>query len=194
MTREMLRVIGHQVGQSLQNARMYRLMEQRATTDGLTGLTNHRAFQERLAHLHALAERTGQKYALVLTDIDHFKSINDTYGHPVGDQVIKKVAALFAGRARKVDIVARYGGEEFVLVLPDTDGAGAEHFANKLREEVAEVAMTSEHGSFKITISMGIAEYPSDGHERLELVEKADQALYWCKEHGRNRVRRHAQT
>ncbi len=189
-TREMLRVIGHQVGVSLQNARMYQQMEERATTDGLTGLTNHRAFQERFAALHALAERTKQRYSVILTDIDHFKGINDTYGHPVGDQVLKKVAAVFAGRARKVDIVARYGGEEFVLVLPDTDGEGAEHFANKLREEIAAQVMTSEHGNFKVTISMGIAEFPTDGTDRMELVERADQALYYCKEHGRNRVHR----
>jgi two-component system, cell cycle response regulator len=189
-TREMLRVISHQVGVSLQNARMYQSMEQRATTDGLTGLTNHRAFQERLEHLHALAERTNQKYSIILTDIDHFKGINDTYGHPIGDQVLKRVSALFAGRARKVDIVARYGGEEFVLVLPDTDAIGAEHFANKVREEVAEQVMSSEHGNFQITISMGISEFPGDGGERLELIEKADQALYYCKENGRNCVRR----
>lgn len=190
--REMLRVIGHQMGVSLQNARMYQSMELRATTDGLTGLTNHRAFQERLAQLHALAERTDQKYSIILTDIDHFKSINDTYGHPIGDQVLKRVAAIFAGRARKVDIVARYGGEEFVLVLPDTDAEGAEHFANKIREEVGEQVMTSENGSFKITISMGVAQFPVDGKARLELIEKADQALYFCKEHGRNCVKRWA--
>ncbi len=190
--REMLRVIGHQVGVSLQNARMYQSMEERATTDGLTGLTNHRAFQERLARLHALAERTGQKFSIILTDIDHFKSINDTYGHPVGDQVLRRVSALFAGRARKVDIVARYGGEEFVLVLPDTDGEGAEHFANKLREEVAAQTMTSEHGSFHVTISMGVAEYPADSRDRQQLIELADQALYHCKENGRNCVVRHA--
>jgi diguanylate cyclase (GGDEF)-like protein len=192
-TREMLRVISHQLGVSLQNARMYQSMEERATTDGLTGLTNHRAFQERLGHLHALAERTQHAYAIILTDIDHFKSINDTYGHPIGDQVLKRVAALFAGRARKVDIVARYGGEEFVLVLPDTDAVGAEHFANKLREELAEQVMTSEHGSFKITVSMGVAAFPGDGNGRVALIEKADQALYACKEGGRNCVRRYSE-
>ena len=73
---------------------------------------------------------------------------------------------------------------------PDTDGAGAEAFANRLREEIGDLALTSEHGNFKVTISMGIAEYPRDGKERLELIERSDQALYWCKEHGRNRVRR----
>ncbi len=191
-TREMARVISHQVSVSLQNARMYRAMEERATTDGLTGLTNHRAFRERLAQVHALAERTGQKFTLILTDIDHFKKVNDTYGHPVGDAVLKRVAAVFAGRARKVDVVARYGGEEFVLILPDTDGEGAELFANKLREEVAAQVMTSEQGPFHVTISMGIAEYPQDTRDSSELIERADQALYRCKRAGRNCVTRWA--
>jgi diguanylate cyclase (GGDEF)-like protein len=188
--RDMLRVISHQVGVSLQNARMYETMQERATTDGLTGLTNRRAFQERFEQIHALAERTGQKFSLILTDIDHFKSVNDTYGHAAGDAVLKRVAAVFAGRARKVDVVARYGGEEFVLVLPDTDGEGAEKFANRLREEVAAQSMTSEHGAFKVTISMGVAEFPVDSKDRQDLLERADQALYWCKEHGRNCVTR----
>ena len=187
-TREMLRVLSHQVGVSLQNARMYQSMEVRATTDGLTGLTNHRAFQERLEQLHALAERSNQKFALILTDIDHFKSVNDTYGHPVGDAVLKRVAAIFTRRARKVDIVARYGGEEFVIVLPDTDAEGAAVFANRLREEVGQQVVNSDNGSVSVTISMGVAEYPGDGVDRHELIEKADQALYYCKEHGRNRV------
>jgi len=186
--RAMLRVISNQVAVSLQNARMYASMEERATTDGLTGLTNHRAFQERFAGLHALAERRGGKLAVILTDIDHFKKINDTYGHPVGDAVLKRVAAIFTGRSRKVDIVARYGGEEFVIVLPDTDGAGAEVFANKLREEIAAQTMTSDKGPFKVTISMGIAEYPQDGQSRADLIERADQALYQCKRGGRNCV------
>ncbi|MFY0538547.1 GGDEF domain-containing protein [Nannocystis pusilla] len=168
-------------------------MEERATTDGLTGLTNHRAFQERLAQIHALAERTGRNFSLILTDIDHFKKVNDTYGHPIGDAVLKRVAAVFAGRARKVDIVARYGGEEFVLVLPDTDAEGAAIFANKLREEVAAQTMTSDQGPFAVTISMGVAEYPTDGHATAELIERADQALYHCKHNGRNCVTRASQ-
>jgi diguanylate cyclase (GGDEF)-like protein len=189
-TREMLRVISHQVSVSLQNARMYSSMEARATTDGLTGLTNHRAFQERLSTLHALADRSEQKFSLILTDIDHFKRVNDTYGHPVGDEVLRRVAAVLTGRSRKVDIVARYGGEEFVIVLPDTDGRGAEIFANKLREELAAETMNSDADAFHVTISMGIAEYPRDASDRRELIERADQALYRCKERGRNCVLR----
>ncbi len=189
-TREMIRVISHQVSVSLQNARMYQQMEEKATTDGLTGLLNHRAFQDRYEQLHALCERTGQRFSVILTDIDHFKSVNDTYGHPVGDAVLKRVAALFASRARKVDIVARYGGEEFVLVLPDTDATGAAKFANRVREELEAQTMTSDNGSFKVTISMGVAEFPVDSRDRKDLVEKSDQALYYCKEHGRNCVTR----
>lgn len=192
-SREMLRVISHQVAVSLQNARMYASMEERATTDGLTGLTNHRAFQERFAALHALAERSRGKFSVILTDIDHFKKINDTYGHPVGDAVLRRVAAIFSGRARKVDIVARYGGEEFVLILPDTDGQGAETFANKLREEIAAQTMSSDKGPFGVTISMGIAEFGVDGQSRSELIERADQALYFCKRGGRNCVIRWSQ-
>jgi diguanylate cyclase (GGDEF)-like protein len=192
-SREMLRVISHQVGASLDHARIYEAMEQRATTDGLTGLTNHRAFQERMAQMHALAERSGQKYSVILTDIDHFKSVNDTYGHPVGDDVLRRVAGVLAGRSRKVDIVARYGGEEFCLVLPDTDAAGAEHFANELRTEIGDQVLTSEHGNFGVTISMGVAQFPVDGTDRAQLIERADQALYACKESGRNCVRRWAQ-
>lgn len=189
-TREVLRVLTNQLSVGLQNARMYRAMEERATTDGLTGLTNHRAFQERLAQVHALAERTGRKFSLILTDIDHFKRVNDTYGHPVGDAVLKRVAAVFAGRARKVDVVARYGGEEFVLVLPDTDAEGAAVFANKLREDIAAQTMTSDQGPFRVTLSLGVAEYPADGRATAELIERADQALYFCKKNGRNRVTR----
>ncbi|TPV92712.1 MAG: diguanylate cyclase [Myxococcales bacterium FL481] len=186
--RDMLRVISHHVAVNLQNARMYRAMEERATTDGLTGLTNHRAFQERFEQLHALAERTGQRFAVLLTDIDHFKRVNDTYGHPVGDMVLKRVAAVLANRARKVDVVARYGGEEFVLILPDTDGEGAAFHGNRLREEIAAQVLRSDQGSFHVTISMGVAEFPLDARDREGLIERADQALYRCKKQGRNRV------
>jgi diguanylate cyclase (GGDEF)-like protein len=191
--REMLRIIANQVAVSLQNAGMYKRMETMATTDGLTGLTNHRTFQERAADLLERSARHGHKAAVLLTDVDHFKKVNDNYGHPVGDEVLRRVAGVLAGRSRKVDIVARYGGEEFCLVLPDTDAAGAEHFANELRQEIADQVMTSEHGKFRVTISMGVAQFPQDSTERTQLIERADQALYACKEGGRNCVRRFAQ-
>src|SRR5690606_21160254 len=185
-TREILRVLTHQLSVGLQNARMYRAMEERATTDGLTGLTNHRAYQERLAQIPALAEPTGRDFSLSLPDLDPFTKVNDTYGHPVGDAVLKRVAAVFAGRARKVDIVARYGGEEFVLVLPDTDAEGAAIFANKLREEVAAQIMTSDHGASSVTPSTGGAEYPSDKLKTSQAAERPDPYRQPSKRHRQN--------
>ena len=123
--REMLGVIANQVAISMQNARMYEALEEQATTDGLTGLVNHRTFQERFTTMLGRAERHELSVSLLLTDIDHFKKINDSYGHPTGDEVLRRVAAILKASARKIDIVARYGGEEFALVLEGTDRAGA---------------------------------------------------------------------
>ena len=100
-------------------------LQQHATTDGLTGLLNHRTFMARLDEVLAQAERYGRRAALVLCDIDHFKSVNDTYGHPVGDVVLRGVAQTLAREARNTDLVARYGGEEFAILMPETDAAGA---------------------------------------------------------------------
>ncbi len=119
-TREMLGVISNQVAVSIENAKIYKRMEEMATTDGLTGLPNHRTFQARFSEMLARAERTRKPLALVITDVDKFKAVNDTYGHPVGDLVLKRVARVLAEQVRKVDLVARYGGEEFAMVLEET--------------------------------------------------------------------------
>ena len=186
--REMLGVICNQVAVSLENAKMYKRMEEMATTDGLTSLPNHRAFQSRLSEMLYRAERHRKPVSVVLTDVDKFKSINDTYGHPVGDAVLRRVAKVVADQVRKVDHVARYGGEEFVMVLEETDAEGAKLLCERVRQEVAAQVMTSEKGSFRVTISLGIASYPIDGKEKSELIERADQALYRAKQTGRNRT------
>ncbi len=183
--RDMLRIISHQVGVSVQNARMYHSMEERATTDGLTGLTNRRAFSERLDQLHALAERTGQKYAIILTDIDHFKKINDTYGHPVGDAVLKRVAAIFSGRSRKVDIVARYGGEEFVVVLLSAKRNAAIRLAERIRDRAGETRFSHNGSDFCVTLSAGVAVY-EEGESLDETMQRADDKLYQAKARGRD--------
>jgi two-component system, cell cycle response regulator len=187
-TREMLGVISNQVAVSIENAKMYKRMEEMATTDGLTGLPNHRTFQSRLSEMLARAERHGKPLSLVLTDIDKFKNVNDTYGHPVGDAVLKRVAKVLGEQVRKVDLAARYGGEEFAMVLEETDARGAHLFCERLRQEVASQLMTSEKGPFRVSISLGIAAYPTEGNEKQLLVERADQALYAAKEQGRNRT------
>src|SRR5262249_60536103 len=127
--RDMLGVIANQVAVSLENAKMYRQMETMATTDGLTGLLNHRTFQVRLAEMLSRAERHGHKLALILTDIDFFKKVNDTYGHPVGDQVLSRVAKVLAETVRKIDVVARYGGGGVALVVEVGAAAAARQLA-----------------------------------------------------------------
>lgn len=185
--REMLGVITNHVAVAVENAKMYKKMEEMATTDPLTGLPNRRTFQERLEEMISRAARNHKPLTIVMTDIDKFKSVNDTYGHSVGDTVLKRFSKVMVSEARKVDVVARYGGEEFVMILEDTDSDGALLFCERLREEVSAQIMNSDHGSFRVTLSLGIAAYPADGTEQQQLVDRADQALYAAKEGGRNR-------
>jgi two-component system, cell cycle response regulator len=186
--REMLTVIASHVAVKLTNAQLYGRMEEMATTDGLTGLVNHRTFQERFAEMLARAERTGTKHALLLTDIDHFKKVNDTYGHPVGDVVLRGVAAVVRDCVRKIDLAARYGGEEFAVVLEGTDVAGARMLAERIRAEVQKQVFQSSKGPFSCTLSLGIAVYPDDGKDGKTIIDHADQSLYSAKHGGRNRA------
>jgi diguanylate cyclase (GGDEF)-like protein len=186
--REMLGVIANQVAISLQNGRMFQALEEQATTDGLTGLVNHRTFQERFSAMLGRAERHQMHVSFILTDIDHFKKVNDTHGHPTGDQVLKRVAAILKASARKIDIVARYGGEEFALVLEGTDRTGARQLAERIRQEVGAQTHDSAKGAFKATLSLGVAVYPEDGKTKQQLISNADQALYAAKHGGRNRT------
>jgi diguanylate cyclase (GGDEF)-like protein len=186
--REMLEVVGNQVAISLQNARLYAQMEEMATTDGLTGLANHRSFQSKLDEVIARHRRTEEPFGLILTDIDHFKSVNDTYGHPVGDEVLRQVSRVFKESLREVDVPCRYGGEEFAIILEDTDRQGAMTIANRLRESVAALEFQSDQGPFQCTISMGVTIWPTDERDKQPLIDLTDQALYYSKEHGRNRV------
>ena len=181
-------IISNQLAVSLENAQMYAKVEQMAITDGLTGLYNKRYFNERLEELVSRAERYGQKLALLIMDIDHFKSVNDTYGHPVGDFVLKEVAALLNESMRKTDLVARWGGEEFVVLLDSTGAESAMQKANQLREQASELSFETELGNFSVQISFGVTIFPFDTRKTDEMVEKADQALYHSKKNGRNQV------
>ncbi len=187
--REMLVVIANHVAVSLANAQLYGHMETMATTDGLTGLVNHRTFQERISEMLARAERSTGRQALLLTDIDHFKKVNDSYGHPVGDEVLRGVAHVMRECVRKIDVAARYGGEEFAIVLEGTDREGARQLAERIRSEVQkQVFQSPDKGPFSCTLSLGIAVYPDDGKDAKTLIAHADQALYNAKHNGRNRA------
>ena len=186
--REMLEVVANQIAISLQNARLYAQMEDLATRDGLTGLANRRSFNQRLEEVIARHRRSGKTFGLLLTDIDHFKSVNDTYGHPVGDEVLRRVAAVFREGLREIDYPARYGGEEFVVILEETDLQGCMAIAQRLRQAVKAQVYQTEQGPFSCTISMGLGLWPEDAEAPEELIDLADQALYHSKESGRDRA------
>jgi diguanylate cyclase (GGDEF)-like protein len=181
-----LEVLGQQAAETIQRARLFEATERMATTDGLTGLLNHRTFQGRLDEQLLAAARYGRTLSLLLCDIDHFKSVNDTYGHPVGDQVLREVARVLAREARNTDVVARYGGEEFAVIMPETDTAGAMVIAERIRERVAQLVTETSQGPLRVTMSLGVASFPAHGQKKAELVERADGCLYHAKRHGRN--------
>jgi len=181
-------ILANQIAVSLENAEIYKQKEQMAITDSLTGLYNRRFFKERMEEMVSRSGRYQKQLAVMMFDIDHFKNINDTYGHPVGDVVLKRVAQILQDSMRKIDLVARYGGEEFVLILDSVDEAASVRKAEEVRELIAGVNMESTLGNFKITASVGISMYPSDASTDSELIEKADEALYASKRNGRDRV------
>jgi diguanylate cyclase (GGDEF)-like protein len=186
--REMLAVIATQVAISLQNGFLYKKMETMATTDGLTGLTNHRTFQSRFEDLLLRAQRHGHKVALLLCDVDHFKRVNDNYGHPIGDEVLRRVARVLQEVPRKIDIPARYGGEEFAVLLDNVDVEQAKQVAERIRIEISRVVVETEKGPLSVTESIGVAVFPEDGKDRATLIERADLSLYHAKHSGRNQV------
>ncbi len=187
----LLTTLASQVAVALENARLYEETELLAVTDGLTGLNNHRYFQEFFNRELNRAKRYHHLLSLVMVDIDHFKKVNDRMGHPVGDKVLKVVALLVKEQARDVDLVARYGGEEFMLVLPETGKIEAQMLAERIRKSVESSKIEDEdcRGLGRITVSLGVASFPEDGAEKNEVIDKVDKALYRAKAGGRNQVR-----
>ena len=161
-----------------------------AFTDYLTGLRTRGYFEQQLELEFKRAERRKQKFALLMIDIDHFKRLNDTFGHHVGDQILRDVSLILMKDMREVDTVARYGGEEFVIILPETTQVGALYVAQRLRRAVeqAKFFAGSPHEIQHLTISLGVAVYDSDAQFKRDLIEFADSALYAAKHAGRNRV------
>ena len=161
-----------------------RRLEEMATRDGLTGLRNHRAFQEHLEQEFEYARRHRDTLSLILLDVDNFKQYNDTFGHPAGDEVLKAVGRILEQHRRDGDFVARYGGEEFVVVLPSTDATDAEEAAEVWRAAIA----AGDWDKRPVTASFGVATLDGSMPNRTELVTQADRALYQSKTSGRNRV------
>ena len=179
---------------AIKNAKMVRDLEKLATTDGLTGLINHRTFQKQLIHEIERAKRTKSEVSLMLVDLDHFKKINDNYGHPVGDFVLKEVAAFLKNSVRNVDHVARYGGEEFAIILPDTSSEDAFMLAHRMGAEMRKTELEDQGVKLNVTFSIGIATYPEHALVKEQLIDFADTALYSSKKTGRNKATRFAKS
>ncbi|MCW9088731.1 MAG: diguanylate cyclase [Gammaproteobacteria bacterium] len=165
-------------------------LEQLANFDGLTGLHNKHNFLEYLRGELERAARYRRDFSLLMVDIDHFKRVNDTYGHLTGDAVLRQVAKTITECARENDVVGRYGGEEIIVLLPETRADGALVFAERLRQQVMEQRTASEGGDeqVQVTVSVGVACCPTDAGDETALIAAADKALYQAKESGRNRV------
>jgi diguanylate cyclase (GGDEF)-like protein len=170
----------------LANLRNLAIAELRAATDSLTGLPNARAVRDTVKRMAALAGRTAEPLAAAMLDLDHFKQINDTFGHGRGDDVLAAVGAVLREQLRDSDFVGRLGGEEFVVLLPSTDGLGAVATAEKIRQAIAALSITGVDR--EITTSVGIAVIPEHAGDGDDLLRSADRALYAAKERGRNRV------
>jgi diguanylate cyclase (GGDEF)-like protein len=170
---------------SIENSNLYR----EAIIDRMTKLYTHHQFQETLEKQIKIGERYGNKFSLIMFDIDNFKSFNDKYGHLTGDEIIKTIAAIMKKSIRSVDFPARYGGEEFMLILPEITIHSALKLAERLRKVVESHKFTINNNVYNVTISLGVAEFdPLFVKHNGDIIDATDQALYDAKHNGRNRV------
>jgi diguanylate cyclase (GGDEF)-like protein len=186
--RPTLEVLASHVAVSLSNARMLKRLEELATLDGLTGLLNKRALSELSVHKLKSATRFKKPLSLLICDIDHFKKVNDTYGHDIGDHVIRGFGEVLKRVKRDTDAVGRFGGEDFVVVCEETDERGAAQLAERIRSELETTTFHSDQGPLKVTCSVGVAPFPAAGANWDALFKASDEALYVSKRGGRNRV------
>ena len=168
----------------------YQMSISMAITDALTGLYNRHYLNTHLGNMVKQALKNGKHMALMIMDMDHFKQVNDTYGHDVGDRILKQLAAIIIQESRSSELAARFGGEEFVVLMPETDPASAQNAANRMREKVEATSfIINDAGeTIKKTISIGVSSLHPDGDSAESLLKRADEALYEAKNNGRNRV------
>ncbi|MEK7657369.1 MAG: sensor domain-containing diguanylate cyclase [Elusimicrobiota bacterium] len=185
----LLRSFADQIALAVDNARLFEEVQALSLYDGLTGLPVRRYFMQRFQEEIYRAERSGQRLSVALLDIDHFKAVNDTYGHQIGDAVLKEVGAAILRNLRKLDFAARYGGDELLILLPQAGEEEAVAGLGRLFQELRGVRVPvefSKAGSLGVTLSAGTASYPEDGRTAEALIRRADEALYWVKSHGRD--------
>ncbi len=186
--RPTLEVLASHIAVSLANARMLKRLEELATTDGLTGLLNKRSLTDVAAQKIKSASRFKKPLSVLVCDIDHFKKVNDTYGHDVGDVVIRGFADVLRKVKRDTDVVGRFGGEEFVVVCEETDERGALQLAERIRSELEASSFKADAAVLRVTCSLGVATFPNAGRSWEALFKATDEALYVSKRGGRNRA------
>jgi diguanylate cyclase (GGDEF)-like protein len=187
--RDMLRLISSRANKVLTNATVHRDTKMLALTDGLTGLLNHRAFHDRIKQEFERYRRYGAFLSLIVADFDDLKAFNDTYGHPVGDEVLRKIGDILRETSRESDVLARYGGDEFVILLPQTNAKNAKNMAERIRQKVENYVFTLHDVQVRSTISIGVSTVPDNGiNSSQDLLESADRALYEAKRSGKNRI------
>ena len=163
-------------------------LEEQTSTDCLTGLNNRRNMEKIITREISRARRNGGKLSILLLDFDHFKCVNDRYGHLVGDSALQELAKLILREIRNIDIAFRYGGEEFLIVFPDTNAIEAKTIAERLRKSTEKHAFAGAGENFNCTISGGIAEIILPDESQKSLIDRADKALYQSKQYGRNMI------
>ncbi len=188
----LLEILASLASLAMDNCVLFHQVEQTALRDHLTGLLTHRAFQDQLEQSVLEASRFNQPLSIVLVDVDHFKSINDTHGHQAGDLVLQGLAHVLDQSVRPVDIIARYGGEEFAVLLLQTPHRAAAAVAEQVRKNLADQTFEVAGKTLRITASFGVATFPEDATSGQQLFRQADQRLYKAKAGGRNQVQMRA--
>ena len=181
-------ILTPQVALQIERIKLFDEIERLSIMDGLTGTYLRRYFLERLKEELSRAEQYNMDIAFIMVDLDHFKKCNDSFGHLVGDVVLKEVAGILKQKVREIDLVARYGGEEFCILLPEANKADAYVVAERIRKAVEGYTIKAYDETLSITISMGISSFPEDSPGLEDLIENADTALYEAKRQGRNKV------
>jgi len=187
---EILIIFSRQAALTIENARLFAKVEEMAIRDTLTGLYNRRYFHQILDYELNRAKRYHQSLSLIFIDLDHFKEINDQFGHSVGDQFLKQIAQKLSSLFRTTDLVARYAGDEFVAILPATAGEGAMILAKRIQEALGNYQIMVRGRTLQVSVSIGVDTYESsEGIGGVTLIDRADKAMYEAKAHGRNCVR-----
>ncbi len=180
----LIRAMANHIAVAFDNAMLYQM----AITDELTGLYSHRYFRQAISKRHALFEEYGEKMTLLMVDIDNFKRINDTYGHPTGDVILKETGKCILSAVRTDDMAFRYGGEEFTVILPGTDPSAGKAVAERVRTLIEHFPFKVDQHMLNLTVSIGVASWPASAETIRDIILEADKALYEAKNGGKNRV------